>query len=271
MKRPPGHFYGEILKTIEFSGGILAETIYPPGFQAPKHSHELFQFCLVTAGTFTDISRKRISECSPLTIFSHPSGEIHRDVYHDSGARCFVIEIENHWLERVREHSVALDDSVEFNGGLPTRLAIKLYDEYLNPDEVSPLAIEGLSLELMAAASRRPVRISGRRPLKWLEQVKDILYAQFAEGLTLPGLAASVGVHPVYLASAFRKQYHCTVGEYVRRLRIEFACREMANSDTPLVEIALAAGFAHQAHFSRTFRKLTGMTPTEYRAKLRRP
>jgi AraC family transcriptional regulator len=269
MRLPPGHFYGQIVKSIKSSGLILAETIYPPGFQVPKHSHELFQFCLVREGSFTDISGRRSRECRPLTLFSHPSDETHANVYHGSGARCFVIEIGHNWIERAREHSVALDDPVEFNGGLPTWLATKLYDECRSIDDVSPLAIEGLTLEIMAAAARHTVNVSGRGVPRWLEQARDILYAHFAERLTLTGIAESVGVHPVYLASVFRKQYGCTIGTYVRRLRIEFACRQISKDDLRLVEVALAAGFTNQAHFTRTFTRLMGITPTEYRRTLR--
>ena len=62
-------------------------------------------------------------------------------------------------------------------------------------------------------------------------------------------------VHPVHLAQTFRKFYRCTIGDYVRSLRIEFACRQLAATKMPLSEIALLAGFADQSHFTRTFRK----------------
>jgi AraC family transcriptional regulator len=73
-----------------------------------------------------------------------------------------------------------------------------------------------------------------------------------------------VGVHPDHLVHAFRRQYHCTVGEYVRQLRIEFACRQITSSDMPLAEIAVEAGFADQSHFTKTFKRLVGMTPSEF-------
>ncbi len=87
--------------------------------------------------------------------------------------------------------------------------------------------------------------------------------------LTLAAIASVVGMHPVYLAREFRKHFRCTVGQYQRRLRIESACLEISRSDTPLAEVAAAVGFYDQSHFSRTFKRITGLTPAEYRAVFR--
>jgi AraC family transcriptional regulator len=78
-----------------------------------------------------------------------------------------------------------------------------------------------------------------------------------------------VGVHPVTLARAFRRAFGCTVGEYVRRLRIERAARQLADSDLSLAEIALGAGFSDQSHFSNLFRRHTGLSPFQFRRAIR--
>jgi AraC family transcriptional regulator len=95
------------------------------------------------------------------------------------------------------------------------------------------------------------------------------IHERFTENLTLEQIASEVGVHPVHLASVFRQKYHCTVGEYIRELRIEYACREITKGEKPLVTIALEAGFANQGHFSGNFKRLTGFTPTSYRNSFR--
>jgi AraC family transcriptional regulator len=78
-------------------------------------------------------------------------------------------------------------------------------------------------------------------------------------------LAADVSVHPVHLARAFRKRYLCSVGDYIRKLRIEAACHALLNSDTAIAEIALRSGFSDQSHLCRTLKQYTGMSPRHFR------
>jgi AraC family transcriptional regulator len=87
--------------------------------------------------------------------------------------------------------------------------------------------------------------------------------------LSLTSLAEAIGIHPVYLASEFRRHYRRSIGAYVRRLRVDYACRQLTTTEAPLAEIALAAGFADQSHFSRTFKSHVGMTPLAYRRDAR--
>jgi AraC family transcriptional regulator len=158
----------------------------------------------------------------------------------------------------------------DFHGSVSSHLAVKMCDELRNDDAASTIALEGLTLELIAAALRHcqphPVGKAPRR----IELAKEYLEANFSSQLGLSTLALTVGAHPVYLAREFRRHYRCTVGEYIRRLRIEFACLQLATSLEPLVKIALNAGFSDQASFSRTFKRFTGKTPAEFRSTVRR-
>ena len=63
----------------------------------------------------------------------------------------------------------------------------------------------------------------------------------------------------------------CTVGGYVRRLRIDWARERLAQRGAALVDVALDAGFADHAHFTRVFHRETGMTPSGYRRRLGPP
>jgi AraC family transcriptional regulator len=252
----------------EVAGFYLKESAYPPNFKIPKHSHARASLYLVLRGTSTEIYGNQRCECKPLSLVFTPPDEVHAEHYHSRGGNCFIFEPAPSRLKRLREYSVRLDTAKTFHGGSLAWLTMKLYKEYRQMDELSSLTIEGLGLEIMAEVARDSTQAK-RRPPRWLLQVTELLHSEFSDNLTLDVLAKSVGVHPVHLATKFRQHYACTVGEYVRRLRIEFACKQICASDTPLVEIALAAGFSDQSHFTKTFRKLTGSSPAQFRTSIR--
>ncbi len=130
----------------------------------------------------------------------------------------------------------------------------------------SPLVIEGLLLEIAAGLARQqPVDPLGHVPI-WLKRAREALHAHFHEPLRLSTLAGWVGIHPVHLAREFRKHHRCSVGQYMRKLRIESASRKLVESELPLAAIAVEVGFANQAHFSRIFKLVTGISPARYRA-----
>jgi AraC-like DNA-binding protein len=80
-----------------------------------------------------------------------------------------------------------------------------------------------------------------------------------------PALAAEAGVSPFELARLFRRHYSTSIGELHRQARVEFACRELRQSERPLADIARDAGFYDQSHFCNVFRRSTGCTPARYR------
>jgi AraC family transcriptional regulator len=265
---PLRHFYGTSLKRFETDGITLVESSYRPSQRNPRHAHEDPTFCLVLQGAFTELHNGRATTCKPSTLLFYPPGESHADHFQLLGGRCFIVEVKPFWVDRLREHSAHLNQAAHFQGGRLVSIAMKLYQEFRLLDELSPLLIESLALEMLAVSSRCIKQFSDRTP-RPLQNAREMIQAHFSERLTLAGIARTVGLHPVYLASEFRKQYGCTVGEYVRQLRIEFACQQLSQSRETLANIAAAAGFFDQSHFTRTFKDAMGMTPSECRSAFR--
>jgi AraC family transcriptional regulator len=143
----------------------------------------------------------------------------------------------------------------------------RLAAEVAATDAAAPLALHAAALELLATVGRAP---EGPKPSAWLDEVADHLHDRLFERVTLAELAAVAGVHRAHLVRVFRARYGVSVGTYVRRERIEWAARALRSSDTPIVEIALQAGFADQSHFTRTFAKHMGVSPGLYRRSAER-
>jgi AraC family transcriptional regulator len=257
------------LRSARVAGFTLTEGIHPEGSSLPWHTHDCPTICFVLRGAFTEMYAGKTLACSPTTLKFTPAGEKHCDRF-DREARGLLIEAEPSRIEALGAHAAVLEHHMSFQGGLPAAIASRIYEEFRLMDDAAPLAIEGLLLELLAAASRRGNGSGARgNPPPWVSQARDLLHADQGGRRTLSELAGEVGVHPVTLARAFRRSYGCSVGEYMRRLRIERAAAELGASDTPLAAIALAAGFSDQSHFSNLFRRETGMSPSAYRRAVR--
>ena len=256
---------GERLRTAQAGAFALTETTHDPLRALPRHCHEHANIAFVLSGSFTEIFDRRSFDCHPHDLIVKPPGERHANRYGAAGMRCIVIEIAKSRLESDYAVLHAFERTEHIRGGPLTALALRAYREFRLMDHASSLAIEGLLLEWIAEASRRRPMARERRTAPWLERAREYLHEEYVEGRSLATIASEIGVHPTHLAREFRKAFGCTVGEYVRKLKVEFACQLLVESDASLLEIACSAGFADHSHFTRTFRRLTGFTPGEYR------
>lgn len=129
--------------------------------------------------------------------------------------------------------------------------------------------LEALTLEMLITTERggAPTPNTDYAPI-WLRQAREFLHDSFLKSLSLEEIAIAAGEHSSHLARSFRLYYHYSPGEYVRQLRMEYACRLLITSQTPLAQIAREAGFSDQSHFCRVFKRMTGMTPAEYQKTL---
>jgi AraC family transcriptional regulator len=261
-----GHYFGAVTHSAEVGGLLLSETWHGPHARIPPHAHQHAYLCLVRQGNYTEMYGDRTRSCRPLTLAYHPPEEVHSEQVRDVGVRSFIVELNAPWAQRFHERAPALRNAADAQGGPPAALALRLYREFRLMDPVSPLAVEGLVLEIGAELAR--LATPARLP-PWLTRARELLHDRFRENLRLAEIASEVGVHPVHLAATFRRHFRQTIGDYHRRLRVEFACDQLAAGRAPLAEIALSAGFADQSHFARVFKRSLGVTPGTYRKQVR--
>jgi AraC family transcriptional regulator len=234
------------------------------------HDHESPTICCVLQGGFTESWRGGSVIASPGTIKVTPAGDRHCDSFAKSDVRGLLVEVAPERVDAIRPYSQVLDQRQSLQGGSAATIARRLNEELRLPDDAALLAIEGLLLELVATVSRRERGACARRGPSWLLAARDLIHADPTAHLSLAGVAETVGVHPITLARGFRAGFGCSVGTYLRRLRVELAGRWLVETDLPLAEIALAAGFCDQSHFSNLFRRAVGVTPSDYRRQSRR-
>jgi AraC family transcriptional regulator len=272
QRKPPAgnhEFYGEVARSSLTKDLTFTEATYPPRFSTPPHAHRIAYFCLILEGMSLQRFERRERLLRPFTSYYCPAGEVHSESHGESNGRELIIGFCDSWLERVHDCPRLPTVSLHFEGGMAAWLAMRVRAELLRPDSASPLALEGLALEILAVVARQSASRPPRGASTWLAAAEGMLRERLSEPLSLSDQAAAVGVHPVHLAREFRKRYGCSAGEYVRKLRVELAREWLVTSESTLSNIAHRAGFCDQSHFARTFKRLTGMTPTEFRAAAR--
>jgi AraC family transcriptional regulator len=255
---------GISVTSAEVNGFTLSELRFPKSYVQPPFEPELPYVAVVLEGALVKSFPRQSLELGRANGVTIPVGATHGALFGSDGARILIVK------PRSASEPMAgcFDRVAELRGRELTWLAWRLAGELRASDAAAPLAAEGFALELLAATTReaRPERSPGRPPA-WLRSAEELLRARLADRIGLGELAEAVGVHPTYLARAFRAHYGLSVGEYGRRLRLAWAAAELARGEKPLAEIAASAGFADQSHFTRVFRRHVGTTPARYRER----
>jgi AraC family transcriptional regulator len=265
----PGTFFGERGRATRAGDLILSENHYPSALQVPRHVHERAYFGLLLRGGYVeDLGRRRVVAFEPASVVFHPPREVRCGGIGQKGATLFHAEVPDGWVRRLEEHGGLPDEAIVRRGGPLVRLAMALYRELAAADTAAALVSEGLVLEMLGLLARRPQRAE-RTPPHWLAEAVDLVHAEYQAPLTVRSVAERVGIAAATLARGFRRHRGESIGDCVRRLRVERARLLIRDGASDLASVALEAGFADQSHFTRIFRRLVGTTPGEYRRSVR--
>jgi AraC family transcriptional regulator len=269
--RPSFLYPGEsrrVLDELETPTVRMEEMVYAPGLCVARHTHDTSNFIYVIAGAHWSGHGSGGDTCAPRTVRFLPAGEPHEN-YFPVGSRSLNIELRQSILQLAAEHGPTICSSGELAPPSAATLGARLHREFCQKDDVSHLEIEAAILQLLLIGSQpsTPRRSSAPR---WLLRIREMLREQEHLRLSLAELSRSVGRHPVQISRQFHLHFGCTIGEYMRRVRIAQAQSLLSNRDLEVAEIALACGFSDQSHFTTAFRRLTGMPPHRYRLQMNR-
>ncbi|WP_346316095.1 chromate resistance protein ChrB domain-containing protein [Chitinophaga sp. YIM B06452] len=110
---------------------------------------------------------------------------------------------------------------------------------------------------------------AGKRMPAWAQELKELIQDHIDTSLSLKELSKDLDINPSYLSREFSKHFdNLSFGEYIRKQRIEKAVQLMEEPSYSLTDIGYLTGFSDQSHFTRIFKKITGVSPSEYRKKL---
>lgn len=107
--------------------------------------------------------------------------------------------------------------------------------------------------------------VKRNKKLSKLSSITTYIKEHYAEELSLETLSEIFGYAPAYLSRMFQKYAGINYKSYLQDVRLEYASKELMNTEHPIGEIALDNGFPNSKAFAKAFRKKYGILPSEYR------
>jgi AraC family transcriptional regulator len=144
-------------------------------------------------------------------------------------------------------------------------------DHLAGAGESDPLFVEEMTLGVLArllarAYDHRSVRVT-RGQEELARAAGALLGRTFTRNLPLSRIAAEVGCSPFHLARSFKETMGMTLHQHRLLLRLHASLALLRDTDRDLSTIALDLGFGDHSHFTMTFRRRFGVTPSRYRAR----
>jgi AraC family transcriptional regulator len=255
--------------TGEYGSFLLTEAFFPAAHTLGNHFHDRTVIGITLAGTWDSILGRTRLPNAPGMLHVEPAGESHVNRFGSEGAHVMIIQ-PNPAEEALLSFASLLERGLQVRvGWTGIQVGRRLIKELSEPDELTPLAISNLSLDLLVLALRNDKVHKGPAPA-WLTRSIEYLHARFLDRPSLRELGIEAGVSPEHFTREFRRVFRMTVSEYVRRLRLEWASERLRLDSESIAAIATAAGFADQSHFTRQFRRQFGVTPAGFRREVRR-
>lgn len=100
-------------------------------------------------------------------------------------------------------------------------------------------------------------------------RICDFISDNFREDIDSVDIAVAADVHPKYAMTVFRKCTSMTLNDYINLMRLSFAQALLMRDDTSILAVAMDSGFGSLSAFNKSFRKIAGMSPSDFRREIR--
>lgn len=166
--------------------------------------------------------------------------------------------------------TIALITRFCIEGGMPPETAYTLSDVYIQQLDLlnTENAVTKLHKKIVFDYASRMQNLR-KETIISLPIIKsiDYIHDHLQEKISLEYVANHLGMNKSHLCNLFKKQVGITMGTYIKKLKVEAAANMLIYEDYSSVDISNYLSFSSHSYFINTFKKETGMPPTEYRKR----
>jgi AraC-like DNA-binding protein len=253
------------------------------------HWHDYFEINLVTSGTlnyFIENQSYVLHEGDAIFINAR---RLHRG-YSDNpsqdsdtivfGGNLFCSDTSSEWYQSAVENFIrSAVNGIKISAGTPWMERIltgllQIHAAYRQKTVGYELSIKGYLCNIFSeilqntAADTAPTILETEK-MGRMRTLLAYIAQNYQNDFSLSDLAAEIGISDAECSRFFTSQMHQTLFTFITHYRIERSCELLINTDIPISEIALQAGFNSFSYYSRRFKEKMQCTPSEYRKKIR--
>ena len=233
-----------------------------PGFFFSGEAHPMAELLYVDDGRVHSVAdgQELLLERGDLVLYSPEQWHMQ---YADEEEACKIVTI-GFWARGIQWES--LSDRRFRLGREAMQLLQRMLEAQTQNDTdriFSLLTLLVLELRDMAAGAETDGQaVSGENTI--IRKAQQYVQAHVMEKLTVPVVAAGVGVSASYLTALFHKHLAVSPGEYIRRIKLQQSKQMIREGRMNFTEISENLQYSTVHHFSRQFKQMFGITPTEY-------
>jgi len=274
---PPPHLIEKDREVFNGGGTLLPECrmvgwsrFERASLSLGPHAHtDSYEICYIVRGSVEWWAQAQVFDVGPRDLFVTRPGEAH------GGVDAFMHPCELYWL-LVRPVNALFQQLAGLNrrhfkgGGVMAEGFERLLSELRDPDAHSMQAARS-ELRLLVIDTLRFHDIAQREasrpaaPSAPIALAMDYIRAHFPEPACLAEAARLSGLQGTQFRKRFLQESGFAPHDYLARAQIQEAKRRLTHTAQPVTEMAFDLGFSSSQYFATAFRKLTGLTPVEYR------
>ncbi len=263
LKLETGRFLGVNKQCYDADDVVISETEYHRNVFEGWHSHANNHITFIVRGGNKEQRKNKEIEASPGKIIFYRSGEWHRNAHTLHPSKNINLEIKDAFFSKYQLNPSTFNPNPSLFRYPDVKFSVlKIYQECKTNDTQTIASIHALILKLLSSS---PHERSEEKSPPWINSLREIINDRWNETLSLAELSGSLHIHPVTISKNFPNYFSCTLGEYMRKVKIEKAITLIQKPHHSLADIAYQCGFADQSHFIRTFKTATGFLPNEYK------
>ena len=237
--------------------------------QFPTHFHDTFVIQLISSGADRTESAGEAQIAQRGELFIHGPGLVHsggpvgdqplayRAIYPSVELTCRLLEIEPEDIPRA--YSTVISDRTTVKAATN---ALDKIDSAPNSDDAAKLLTELMTRVLDESENRGTQRME--QPTA-IEAARAHLETNFDRDVTVAELSDVVGLSRFHLIREFKRSLGITPRQFLISQRVTVA-KSLLTSNRPLVDVALESGFSDQSHLNRCFKRVTAVSPGQYKA-----